>query len=90
MSNTGTPSTRWAYRKVKITRAPKAQGDRGPQAHNFVGLSRVPAKEPVHLSLVYRGGSEAWWLVTARGRKVMLPGWMALHDVGALVHGDNP
>ena len=81
------PSTRWEYRRVKIATPPQAPGQRGAAAHNFVGLSPLDRREPVHLSIRYRGGAEAWHMVEARGRKVPIPGWMELYDLHRLIAG---
>lgn len=40
-----------------------------------------PRRKPLTLTLVYRGGPEAWWEVRARGRVWRRPGVTALHDL---------
>jgi hypothetical protein len=47
-------------------------------------VQRDPRK-PLDVKIRYRGGSEGWWLVEARGRKGAFPGTMALVDVMAEV-----
>jgi hypothetical protein len=54
--------------------APKA-------ASRWYGLSRRDPKAKLTLQVTYRGGSECWWLVTARGRSAVFPGHLCLHDV---------
>jgi hypothetical protein len=35
------------------------------------------------VTVAWRGGPESWWLVTARGRHGVFPGYAALEDVMA-------
>lgn len=60
------------------------QRPEGPRVTSPEGrphLSRRDARQPITLTLRYRGGGEAWWEVTARGTKWRFPGYLALHDV---------
>lgn len=41
----------------------------------------------MQVTVVYRGGSECWWELRARGVVVRRPGSMALHDVLQLLEG---
>lgn len=38
-------------------------------------------REPLTLTVRYRGGSEGWWQIEARGRIWRRPGVLCLHDV---------
>jgi hypothetical protein len=38
------------------------------------------------IEIAYRGGSESKWNVKCHGQRYVLPGWMALEDVMALLH----
>lgn len=80
-----TTSTTFVWKRVKVSPAPQAQGQTPKGPFRWCGMSRWNRKEKVSLTVVYRGGAESWWLVTARGRSVALPGWMALEDVMAEV-----
>lgn len=83
------PSTMWEFRYVKMKRRPQgsttARAQRGP----FKGLSRWPRTSRLTVTIVHRGGSESWWLVSARGTQGAFPGWMALEDVMAVVHNSR-
>lgn len=60
----------------------------GPAGGQLAGRRRRPPRlsglNPRHeleVRISYRGGSEAWWTVRARGRVWRRPGTLALHDV---------
>lgn len=53
-------------------------------------LSRRSARDPLTLTVRYRGGAEAWWEVKARGRSWRFPGYLAFHDVMAEVLNLEP
>jgi len=55
----------------------------------FSGLARRNRADRLTLTLRYKGGGEAWWLVEARGRTAAFPGHMALHDVMAEINRDS-
>lgn len=74
-------STTWEYRKVKIRRPPDGHIDSRPKAGHFHGLPPRPIREPITLTVSWRGGGEAWYEVKARGRTGRFPGWLGLHDV---------
>jgi hypothetical protein len=38
-------------------------------------------RDPLTITVVYRGGGECWYQVVSRGRTLRFPGAMALHDV---------
>lgn len=80
-SNARTGSTTWEWRRVKM-RGPRPEGQAAPKASSrWYGLSRRDAHLRITVTLSYRAGSEAWWLVEARGRQGVFPGHRALHDV---------
>lgn len=49
-------------------------------------LARRNRREPLTLSVKYRGGAEAWYEIKARGRTYRVPGHRALHDVMELIN----
>ena len=51
----------------------------------FLRLGRSPRHLPVRITVEYRGGSESWWLIKARGAHQVFPGYAALEDVMARV-----
>lgn len=79
------PSTTWEHKYVKVKRRP--QGTEQPRAKRgtFKGLTTLRRTDKVSLTIKYRGGSESWWLVSARGRHVAFPGWLCLEDVMTVV-----
>jgi hypothetical protein len=79
-SNKGTPSTtaRWEYRKVRLP-------PERPQHHSAEGGLPGPRaewnrREPLTLTVRYRGGPEAWVEVKARGTTYRFPGSVCLFD----------
>lgn len=79
------PSTtaRWEYRK--ILKRPAAPSDTAPQGPP--SLKEWPRRSPLTLTIVYRGGSEAWWEIKARGQTFRVPGHTCLHDVLERIEG---
>lgn len=80
-SNGRSPSTTWAWRRVKISQAPQAMSTASEASPPSGSLLSWPRRKPLTLTLVYRGGPEAWWEVRARGRVWRRPGVTALHDL---------
>jgi len=87
-TNSRTASTTWGWRQVKLQPARRAQSGARQGPSRFSGLSRWPRREPITLTVTYRGGAESWWLVRARGRTVAFPGHRTLEDVLAEVLGE--
>jgi hypothetical protein len=54
-----------------------ARAKRGRWRH----LARWPRSRSLTLTVLYRGGAESWWLVSARGSQGVFPGHCALEDV---------
>lgn len=76
-------STTWVWEMRRIEQRPK-----GPAKQPAGGrplLSRRDAREPLTLTIRYRGGSEAWWEIKARGQVFRFPGYLAIHDVMKVV-----
>lgn len=78
--------TRWSP-EVDMVKAAPAQGegaaDRRPPGNR--AAKRRDKYEELQIAVRFRGGPEASWLVTARGRSWRFPGHMCLHDVLAAV-----
>lgn len=84
--NERTSSTRYEWRKVKISGgAPEGPAPKAA-AKRWGGLSRRGSKQPLTLTVTYRGGAESWWLIQARGRSAAVPGHRALDDVMAEIN----
>lgn len=73
-------STTWAFRKVKIRTAPQANGTARRRRSSKLSLRRRDARERLSIVIMYRGGSEAWWVIEARGERWTFPGHRSLHD----------
>lgn len=67
----------------KITPPPQAKDHSAAKPH----LLPLALRKPVTLTLSYRGGSEGWVEVRARGAVWRFTGPTAIHDVCLLVHG---
>lgn len=86
-TNKRTPSTTWGWRKVKISPAPPGRRGQPPEGrHPALGCTRDPRK-PLSVTIVYRGGAEAWWELRARGIVLRRPGHVALDEVLRLLQG---
>ena len=82
-----TTFTRWVP-ETDIMRASPDKGtstaaDRRPPGGRR--RKRAISYDPLTIVVQYRGGPEASWLVTARGRAFRFPGHMCLQDVLAKV-----
>lgn len=80
--NTSSASTTWTPKVDKLRRTPRPEGQHGAAKQpRFSGLDRRNPKLKLTVQITYRGGSEAWWLIEARGRSAVFPGHMCIHDV---------
>lgn len=79
--NTSSPSTTWTAKPDRM-RGSRREGQQNVAAGGrWRKLRRRNPKDPLTIQVRYRGGSEAWWYVEARGSSGAFPGHMALHDV---------
>lgn len=78
--NTRPSSTTWAYRRVKVRRPAGGQKPVGARAARWALRSPRAAREPLTLTVKYRGGPECWYEIHARGEVGRFPGTTALHD----------
>jgi hypothetical protein len=78
--DTRSASTTWEWRTVRIARPPKAASDSRPKG-GHTSLRTWEPRDPLTITVVYRGGGECWYQVVSRGRTLRFPGAMALHDV---------
>lgn len=79
------PSTTFEWRRVKVNRRPQGTSTARRSRSGWRHLVCWPRSEKVTLSVSWKSGAESWWLVQARGSQQVLPGWMCLEDVMALV-----
>lgn len=75
------PSTTWAFKRVKMRSAPQAKGSGRRRRSPLSGLPPHPPRSPLSVTVVYRGGAECWIELRSRGRVVRRPGSVALYDV---------
>ena len=89
-SNTCSPSTTFAWKRVKIKVSPPENGA-GPLAVPSASLVRYRDRaQPVYLWLRHSGGAESWWLVACRGKEWRFPGHAQIEDIGAALNGELP
>lgn len=85
--NTSSSSTTWYSRPDRMSAAARQGQQNGPKAPKFSSLRKRDPREPLTIQVRYRGGSEAWWLVEARGTRQAFPGHLSIHDVMQRVNG---
>jgi hypothetical protein len=78
-------STTWRSEMRRVARRPE-----GPSSASTEGrpspLSARDLREPLTMTVRYRGGPEAWFEVKARGRSWRFPGCTALYDALVTVY----
>jgi len=88
-TNVRAPSTRWEWRRVKIPPAPQAPSSEAAAGVHRDSRSAWEPRQPISLTVVRRGGPEAWYELRARGRVHRFTGVTALEDVMQAVYGEN-
>lgn len=83
------PSTEWAWRRVRVSRPAGGHIGHAPKALRWFGLPRVNPREPVRLTIKLRGGPECWVEVHARGRVGRFPGTTCLYDMLTQITSGN-
>lgn len=79
--NTSTPSFRYGWIYGKIAKPPEALASTSPKAPFWRKLTRWNPRDPLTLTVTYRGGAECWIEVKARGRLGRYPGHVAIYEV---------
>lgn len=79
--NNSSSSTRWEWRQVIVRRPAGGQKPVSPKARRFWSLPPRNPREPLHLTIKFRGGPECWYEVHARGQIVRYPGVRSLHEI---------
>jgi len=64
-----------------MRRAPQASTNSRPKGDYSHRLTPRDPRDPLTVTVTYRGGSECWWEIRARGVVIRRPGHVALHDV---------
>lgn len=86
---TGSGSTTWVWKTSRVATAPKAQQHGHPKG-GLRALRERAARDPLTITVKYRGGAECWWEIKARGETVRVPGYIAVHDVLMALNGHRP
>lgn len=80
-SNDRSPSTTWGYRRVKMPSSAPQASSASRRGRHPATLSKRNPREPLTITVTYRGGPECWWEIKARGVTFRRPGYVALHDL---------
>lgn len=83
------PSTRYGRVREKIALPPEASKETPRRRRGFRSLSVWRRERPVRLTVQYKGGSEGWFLIQARGESQVFSGGVALEDVMARVYSER-
>jgi len=78
-------STLWETKQVKVRRSAGGHVTVRSAATGWGRLRRQDRRQKVTLTISWRGGAASWWLVEARGRHSVMPGFYELEDVMRLV-----
>ena len=80
-TNSSSVSTTWVWKDRRI-RVPAGGHKRGTtKSSRWFHLPPRKPREPLTIKISYRGGSECWYEIHARGSVGRYPGVVALHDV---------
>jgi hypothetical protein len=80
------PSTTWEFKRVKVRRPPEATGTAAAEQRPSGRRRAREPRDPLGVVVRYRGGSECWWQIEARGRTYRFPGWVSIHDALARIN----
>lgn len=84
--NTRSGSTTWVPTVEKMRGSRPRGASRAGGASRWWKLHRRDARDPLTVTIRYRGGNEAWWYVEARGSSGAFPGYRSIHDVMAEIN----
>jgi hypothetical protein len=83
-------STKWEWRLCKVRDLATRPGDRASGDRRAPKLRSRRAQVPLTITVRYRGGPEASWLIDYRGRSWRVPGHLSVHDaLSALSMGSS-
>lgn len=80
-SNSSSSSPRWEYRRVMVRRSAGGQKAPHPKGGRFFGRPPRNPREPLTISVKYRGGPECWYEIHARGCVARFPGYVSIHEI---------
>jgi hypothetical protein len=69
-----------------VSEAPQAPREQPAAGRYLMPSPMTNRRVNTIVEIAYRGGPESQWNVKCRGQRYVLPGWMALEDVMALLH----
>jgi len=78
--NARTPSTTYAWRRVKISSPPQAPRE-SRRRRRWIALGNKERRQLIEVRVRYRGGAEDWYEVRARGGVVRVQGSLTFGDV---------
>jgi hypothetical protein len=84
------PSPHWEWRRVNINRRRTASGYSVPKGHRWRKLPPRNWREPLTITVKYRGGAEAWVEVHARGDMGRFPGYVTVVELLMWVNSRVP
>ena len=77
------------WKRVKIRRPPEAHSGSRPKGDYWRRLPPRNGREPLKVSVKYRGGAQAWYEIHARGGVLRVTGDTALHDVMSRINNQG-
>jgi hypothetical protein len=83
------PSTTSDWEWAKIRKRPQGTDTVRAKRGRWRHLPRWRRTQALTITVAYRGGAEAWWLVKARGSHGVFPGSCAIEDVMAAVFNER-
>lgn len=72
-----------------MSRAPQASTNSRPKGDYSHRLAARDPREPLTITVSFRGGTECWWEIKGRGVTIRRPGVTSLHDVLSHLQGRN-
>jgi hypothetical protein len=69
-----------------VRRPARGQKAAGPKGHRFRLLPRRNPRDPLSITVKYRGGPEGWVEIHARGDMVRLPGYVTIAEIVLMVN----
>lgn len=80
-SYTRSGSTKWEYRKCKMSPPPAGDSPRSEAKRSTKALRRRSMYKPLTITVRYVAGPQCSWLITYRGKVWRFAGYLELHDV---------
>jgi len=80
-ANTSLESPRWEWRRVKMRRPAGGHSDSRPKGGRWRWVGPRDPRQPLTLSIKFRGGPECWYEVHARGQVGRFPGYVSIHEI---------